>query len=149
NAALIHDRVREAAAAGAHLAVFPEMALTGYPPEDLVLRPSFRAASRAAVKRLAVDLAADGLADIAVIVGYLDDNRGPRNSAAYLFGGDVIASYDKHHLPNYGVFDEARYFQPGDRFVVVRYRGVDIALTICEDVWQDGGPFAVAGSAGV
>jgi NAD+ synthase (glutamine-hydrolysing) len=149
NTALALGRTREAAGGGAHLVVFPEMMLTGYPPEDLVFRPSFRAASRAAVDRLAADLATAGLGQIAVVVGYLDDAGGPRNASAFLVGGRVVARYFKHHLPNYGVFDEDRYFVPGDRLVVVRYRGVDIALTICEDVWQEGGPFSVARAAAV
>jgi NAD+ synthase (glutamine-hydrolysing) len=163
NAAAVVARTREAAAAGAHLVVFPEMAITGYPPEDLVFRESFRAASRATLKNLAVELAAAGLADTAVIVGYLDEDggprtaatlylderAGPRNAAAFCLGGRVVATYYKHHLPNYGVFDEARYFVRGDRFTVVRYGGIDVALTICEDLWQDDGPFAVAGQVGV
>jgi NAD+ synthase (glutamine-hydrolysing) len=163
NAAAVLERTREAAAAGAHLVAFPEMAITGYPPEDLVFRESFRAASRATVDKLATDLAANGLGDIAVMVGYLDEDggprkaatlylderAGPRNAAAFCLGGRVVARYFKHHLPNYGVFDEARYFVRGDRFTVVRYRGVDVALTICEDMWQNDGPFAVAGEVGV
>ena len=163
NAAAVLDRTREAAAAGAHLVTFPEMAITGYPPEDLVFRESFRTASRATVEKLAADLAGAGLGDTAVVVGYLDEDggphnaptlylderAGPRNAAAFCLGGRVVATYFKHHLPNFGVFDEARYFVRGDRFTVVRYRGVDIALTICEDVWQEGGPFTVAGQVGV
>ena len=149
NAAMVLDRARAAAAAGAQLVAFPEMTLTGYPPEDLVLRASFRSASRAALNRLAADLAASGLGETAVLVGYLDEDGGARNALAFLYGGRVVARYFKHHLPNYGVFDERRYFEPGSRFVVVRHLGVDIALTICEDVWQDGGPFAIAGAAGV
>ncbi|HVQ95229.1 MAG TPA: NAD+ synthase [Mycobacteriales bacterium] len=149
NAATVLEWTRRAAAAGAHLVAFPEMTLTGYPPEDLVLRESFQAASIAAVPALARRLAAGGLGDIAVLVGYLDAAGGPRNAAALLRGGAVVCTYFKHHLPNYGVFDEARYFVPGDRFVVARLHGVDIALTICEDMWQDGGPFAVAGRAEV
>ena len=163
NAAAVVARTREAAAAGAHLVLFPEMAITGYPPEDLVFRESFRAASRATLEKLASDLAAAGLADTAVIAGYLDEDggpratptlylderAGPRNAAAFCLGGRVVATYYKHHLPNYGVFDEARYFVRGERFTVVRYRGVDVALTICEDMWQDDGPFAVAGQVGV
>jgi NAD+ synthase (glutamine-hydrolysing) len=149
NAAMVLERTREAAAVGAHLVAFPEMTLTGYPPEDLVLRRSFRAASCAALEKLAGDLGAAGLGDIGIVVGYLDDAGGPRNAAAFIHGGVVVARYFKHHLPNYGVFDERRYFVPGDRFVVVRHLGADIALTICEDVWQDGGPFTVAGAAGV
>jgi len=140
---------KRAADRGADLVLFPEMALTGYPPEDLVFRESFRAASLRARDELAARLAAGGLADLAVVVGYLDDDGAPRNAAAVLHGGRVAATYFKHHLPNYGVFDEDRYFVPGDRFVVVRLRGVDVALTICEDLWQDGGPFAVAGQAEV
>jgi NAD+ synthase (glutamine-hydrolysing) len=149
NAEMILRRTREAADAGAHLVTFPEMTLTGYPPEDLVLRKSFRAASCAGLEKLAGDLAAAGLGDTAVVVGYLDDDAGPRNAAAFLYRGAVVARYFKHHLPNYGVFDERRYFRSGDRFVVVRHLGVDVALTICEDVWQDGGPFTVAGAAHV
>ena len=149
NAAGVLERTREAAAAGAHLVAFPELTITGYPPEDLVLRQSFRSAARSALERLAADLATAGLGDTAVVVGYLDADGGPRNAAAFLLGGRIVARYYKHHLPNYGVFDERRNFVAGTSFVVVRYRSVDIALTICEDVWQDGGPFTVAGLAGV
>jgi NAD+ synthase (glutamine-hydrolysing) len=148
NSASVLEGTRAASAAGADLVAFPELMITGYPPEDLVLRESFRTASRAALDRLAGDLAAAGLGDIAVVVGYVDTDAGPRNAAAFVLGGTVVARYFKHHLPNYGVFDERRYFVPGTNFVVVRYRGADIALTVCEDVWQDGGPFAVAGAAG-
>ncbi len=159
NAAMVLERTREAAEGGADLIAFPEMAITGYPPEDLVLRPGFRSASRAALTKLALDLGAAGLGETAVVVGYLDDDSGdddsgdddsgPRNALAFVHRGEVLARYFKHHLPNYGVFDERRYFVPGSRFVVVQHCGVDIALTICEDVWQDGGPFAMAGQVGV
>jgi NAD+ synthase (glutamine-hydrolysing) len=149
NAGRVLSRTRSAAAAGADLVVFPEMALTGYPPEDLVLRRGFRAAARGALEKLAADLDADGLGEIAVCVGYLDEDGGPRNALAFLHRSGVVARYFKHHLPNYGVFDERRYFVPGTDFVVVRYCGVDVALTICEDLWQDGGPFRVAGQVGV
>ncbi len=149
NAATILFWSRTAAAGGAHLAVFPEMALTGYPPEDLVLRESFCSASVAELGQLARTLADEGLGDLAVVVGYLDADGGPRNAAAVLHGGRVVARYFKHHLPNYGVFDEARYFRRGDTFTVFRLHGVDVALTICEDLWQDGGPFAVAARAEV
>ena len=153
NAAAVVARTAQAKEAGAHLIAFPEMTLTGYPPEDLVFRRSFRSASCAALDKLALDLASAGLGDIAVVVGYLDDDTaaggGPRNASAFLLGGTVRARYFKHHLPNYGVFDERRYFVSGDDFVVVRHLGADIALTICEDLWQDGGPFSVARAAGV
>ncbi|MGW4156930.1 NAD+ synthase [Micromonospora chersina] len=161
NADLVRVWTRKAADAGAQLALFPELMLTGYPVEDLVFRRSFVAASRAALHRLAADLAADGLGDLPVLVGYLDADgppqvsadaepgKGARNAAALLHGGAVVATYFKHHLPNYGVFDEDRYFVSGDALTVVRIGGVDVALTICEDLWQAGGPFAVARHAGV
>ncbi|MBV9820983.1 MAG: NAD+ synthase [Actinobacteria bacterium] len=149
NRATVRERVRQAAGAGAQLVVFPEMTLTGYPPEDLVLRRSFREASCRALTELAAELAADGHGELAVVVGYLDSDSGPRNAAAFLQDGRVVARYFKHHLPNYGVFDEDRYFKAGDRLTVVRYGDLDIGLTICEDVWQDGGPFAAAAVAEV
>jgi NAD+ synthase (glutamine-hydrolysing) len=146
NADIVRDWARRAGEAGAHLIAFPELMLTGYPVEDLVFRKSFRLASRAGLTHLAEKL--DG--EIPVIVGYLDaDGSGPRNALAVLHGGRVAATYFKHHLPNYGVFDEDRYFTPGDTLTVVHIGGVDIALTICEDIWQEGGPFAVARAAGV
>ncbi|WP_431727564.1 NAD+ synthase [Verrucosispora sp. TAA-831] len=161
NAEMIRSWTRRSADAGARIALFPELALTGYPVEDLVFRRSFVAASQAALRRLATDLAADGLGDLPVVVGYLDADgppqvspdaepgRGARNAAALLHRGEVVVTYFKHHLPNYGVFDEDRYFVPGDTLTVVRLGGVDVALTICEDLWQAGGPFAAARDAGV
>ena len=145
---------------GVQLVVFPEMMLTGYPPEDLVLRASFVQASLSALERLAVRLAAEGAGDTAVVVGYCGRSERPvpslgrpagepQNSIAVLHGGHVVARAAKHHLPNYGVFDEFRYFVRGDRFCVVRIHGIDVGLTICEDLWQDGGPVAVARQAGV
>ncbi len=161
NAALVRGWTRKAAESGAHLVAFPEMMLTGYPVEDLVFRESFVAASQAALQTLARDLAEEGLGDVIVVVGYLDADgpprisaeaapgRGPRDALAVLRDGRVQATYLKHHLPNYGVFDEDRYFVPGDTLQVIRLGTVDIALTICEDLWQAGGPFAAAASARV
>jgi NAD+ synthase (glutamine-hydrolysing) len=149
NTETVIRRTAQAAAAGAQIVTFPEMMLTGYPVEDLVLRPAFRAASKAALTSLAEQLAAAGLAQVAVIVGYVDDDGLPRDASAFLLDGRVVARQFKHHLPNYGVFDERRYFAPGTTLNVVRHLGVDIALTVCEDVWQEGGPFTVAGAAGV
>ncbi|MFC7533477.1 NAD+ synthase [Actinoplanes sp. GCM10030250] len=160
NAAAIRRWSRQAADAGAHLVAFPEMMLTGYPIEDLVFRNSFVEASRQSLRTLAADLAADGLGDLAVVVGYVDADGPPatsseaepgsgrRDASALLHGGEVVATYFKHHLPNYGVFDEDRYFEPGDSLTVVRLGGVDVALTVCEDIWQAGGPFTAARRAG-
>lgn len=149
---------RHSAEQGAHLVAFPEMVLTGYPVEDLALRASFVEASRTALKSLAARLAEEGYGDLPVIVGYLDRSDSgrpkfgqpagsPRNAAAVLHGGEVVLSFAKHHLPNYGVFDEFRYFVPGDTMPVLRVRGVDVALAICEDLWQDGGRVPAARSA--
>jgi NAD+ synthase (glutamine-hydrolysing) len=180
NAALIRSWTARAAAVGAHLVAFPEMVLTGYPVEDLTLRSSFVEASRAAVRQLAADLAADGFGELPVVVGYLDHAEGaglaeqkvgesserggehtqqdrdadgtpkgaPQNCAAVLHGGAVIARYAKHHLPNYGVFDEFRIFVPGRDLTLVRVNGIDVQLAICEDIWQEGGPVAAAREAG-
>ena len=153
NAELVLSQTAAAASAGAHVVAFPEMMVTGYPVEDLALRPSFQDASRRALQELAAALADNGLGEIAVVVGYLDriddaaeqlgrPKGAPQNAAAVLYGGQIHGRYAKHHLPNYGVFDEYRYFVPGHDSCVVRVHGVDIALAICEDLWQDGGPVA-------
>jgi NAD+ synthase (glutamine-hydrolysing) len=164
NADLIVDWTRRAAGQGARLVVFPEMMLTGYPVEDLALRASFVEASIAALDATAERLAAEGLGGVAVVTGYLDRVTGmrprvglpagaPLDAAALLHGGAVAVRSAKHHLPNYGVFDEYRYFVPGDVLPVVRLQAddgglVDVAIAICEDLWQDGGPVAVCRAAG-
>ncbi|UJW35400.1 NAD+ synthase [Saccharothrix sp. AJ9571] len=141
---------RKAVEAGAHVVVFPEMSLTGYPVEDLSLRKTFAEASRAKVDEVAARLNEAGCGEVLVYVGYLDlDEAGPRDAAAALYRGEVVARQFKHHLPNYGVFDEHRYFKPGTTLDVVRYHGIDIGMVICEDIWQDGGPIAALGKAGV
>ena len=150
NTELVVEWSRKAVEAGAHVAVFPEMALTGYPVEDLALRVSFAEASKEALTALATRLDDAGCGELAVFVGYLDrDERGMRNSAAVLHRGGVVARQHKHHLPNYGVFDERRYFTPGDTLDVVRVHGLEVGMVICEDLWQDGGPIAALGEAGV
>ncbi|PRX44131.1 NAD+ synthase (glutamine-hydrolysing) [Prauserella shujinwangii] len=141
---------RKAADAGAHVVVFPEMSLTGYPVEDLSLRETFAEASRARVQRLAGLLADAGCGDLLAYVGYLDrDEAGPRDAAAALYRGEVVARQFKHHLPNYGVFDEHRWYKPGRTLDVLRLHGLDIGMVICEDIWQEGGPVAALGDAGV
>ncbi|MEU3275344.1 NAD+ synthase [Saccharomonospora sp. NPDC006951] len=150
NAELIVTKAREAVASGAHVVVFPEMSLTGYPVEDLALRKTFADASHAEVDALATRLADAGCGELLTYVGYLDqDAAGPRNAVAALLGGRVVARQYKHHLPNYGVFDERRNFKPGDALEVVRFHGLDIGMVICEDLWQDGGPVAALGEATV
>ncbi|MEU1792956.1 NAD+ synthase [Streptomyces californicus] len=156
--AIVHW-TRHAAEQGAHLVAFPEMALTGYPVEDLALRSSFVEASRQALRALAARLDAEGFGELPVVVGYLDRSEhaaarygqpagSPRNAAAVLHRGGVALNFAKHHLPNYGVFDEFRYFVPGDSMPVVRVHGIDVALAICEDLWQDGGRVPAARAAG-
>ena len=130
NSALIMNSVAEAKAAGAHIIVFPEMIVTGYPVEDLALRPSFQDASIAAVEKIASQISGD----IVAVVGYLD--RGPQNAVAVIHEGKIKARYVKRHLPNYGVFDEFRNFTPGASDLVVRIHGVDVAVAICEDIWH-------------
>jgi NAD+ synthase (glutamine-hydrolysing) len=159
NAESIVHWTRHSAEQGAHLVAFPEMALTGYPVEDLALRSSFVEASRAALRALAARLAAEDFGELPVIVGYLDRSEkaeprygqpagAPQNAAAVLHRGGVALTFAKHHLPNYGVFDEFRYFVPGDTMPVVRVHGVDVALAICEDLWQEGGRVPAARAAG-
>ncbi|MFD8970137.1 NAD+ synthase [Streptomyces sp. NPDC059568] len=158
NAEAIVHWTRHSAEQGAHVVAFPEMMLTGYPVEDLALRSSFVEASRAALRALAVRLDEEGFGELPVIVGYLDRSEkaqprygqpagAPQNAGAVLHRGAVVLTFAKHHLPNYGVFDEFRYFVPGDTMPVVRVHGIDIALAICEDLWQDGGRVPAARSA--
>jgi NAD+ synthase (glutamine-hydrolysing) len=136
NAALVVEGAHTAAEQGAQIVVFPEMVLTGYPVEDLALRPSFQVASQQALQKLAT--AVDPR--VVSIVGYLDQVNGkPQNTVAVIAGNQVKARYVKCHLPNYGVFDEFRNFVAGDSTLVVRIHGVDVGIAICEDLWIDGG----------
>jgi len=120
---------------GADLALFPELTITGYPPEDLLLKPSFAESARAAL----VDLAAD-VQDVVAVVGFPELCDDLFNTAAVLAGGEVVARYRKHYLPNYGPFDEHRYFARGQDALVLDMDGVKIGVTICEDLWYPGGP---------
>ena len=155
NAAQIVEAATAADRAGADVLAVGEMALSGYPIEDLASRPSFLVASRAAVATLAKTLLDAGLGDLVVIVGHPDGPIEPRllgtnnaptaiaqNCASVLQHGHVKARYAKHHLPNYSVFDEYRVFIPGDDLLVLRIRGADVAVIGCEDLWRDGGPLA-------
>ena len=150
NSALIKNFTKKASELGASLVVFPEMVLTGYPIEDLSLRKSFQEASKNALNKLALDLKNQDLGDLHVIVGYLDSTGesnklgvpagSPENAAAIIHDGKIVKKYVKHHLPNYGVFDEYRYFVPGEESCLLEIAGNKISLAICEDIWQDGGP---------
>ncbi len=144
NVGRVLDAYREAAERGAHLAVFPELAVTGYPPEDLVFKPTFLAASRDGVNRVA---AATG--EAALVVGFVDSTHaGPANAAALCRDGRVLAVYHKMLLPNYSVFDEERYFVPGKQVVLASFGIARVAITICEDLWFPWGPLPTAAAAG-
>ena len=135
NRARIMDAILEARGVGADLVVFPELAVTGYPPEDLLLRPGFVKAARASLDEIAV--ATEGTT---VLLGCPLFDRDLANACAVLSGGEVRGVYRKHYLPNYGVFDEHRYFAAGRELVLLRYGDVLVGPTICEDIWQPGPP---------
>ncbi|MFO0196443.1 MAG: NAD+ synthase [Clavibacter sp.] len=142
NSQLILGAVKEALVSGADVVLFSEMVLTGYPVEDLALRPAFQSASRRRVNELAEQIEKIGGGELLIIIGYLDHNEKPENALAAIYQGKIVGKYVKHHLPNYGVFDEFRNFGQGDKSLVIRFGSIDIALAICEDIWQEGGPVA-------
>ncbi|MEW6355453.1 MAG: NAD+ synthase [Planctomycetota bacterium] len=135
NAEKIMDGISRAKAAGAHVVVFPELAICGYPPEDLLLRPRFLRHTREALQDVA-----QATRDIIAVVGFADESDGKvYNAAAVIENGHVSGVYHKMELPNYGVFDEKRYFEPGVSCRVFEVCGHRIAVTICEDIWIEGG----------
>lgn len=142
----IADMMGRAAAAGVHLVCFPELALTGYPPEDLLLKPRFITDNLRALDDLAVRGAA--YPDLTAVVGFVDRDVDIFNAAAVLHGGRIIGIYHKHFLPNYGVFDEDRYFAAGTGEPLFRIRGVTVGVTVCEDIWYPDGPAAAQARAG-
>ncbi|MCD9197435.1 NAD+ synthase [Aeromicrobium wangtongii] len=157
NADLVVQHCKDAAAQGAHLVVFPEMMLTGYPIEDLAMRASLIKASRATAESLATRLQDEGCGDLVAVVGFLDHaedaptgpgipKNAPLNSVAVMHGGRIVTRQAKHHLWNYGVGDEIRNFVPGHEINIVQIGGIDVALAICEDLWRDG-PSAAAKAA--
>ncbi len=143
NAAKIADSIARARDAGAAIVVFPELALTGYPPEDLLLKTHFLAAAGEALERLAADVHG-----IVALVGFPERADDVYNAAAVLADGRVAAVYRKNHLPNYGVFDEQRYFQAGTDPAIIEVDGLPVGLTICEDIWEPGPPASTEALAG-
>lgn len=143
NTARIIADIDRARGAGADLVAFPELAITGYPPEDLLFKTSFLRDNAAAMARVVA--AARGLA---VVVGFVEVGQDIANAAAIGYDGRLADIYRKMYLPNYGVFDEARYFQPGRRCPVYRLRGAGVGVNICEDIWYPVGPAAVQRAAG-
>src|SRR5919198_84021 len=135
NARKISDYTARAREQGAQLVVFPELCLTGYPPEDLLLKPHFLDAARAALDELAAQTRG-----IVALVGFPERSDDVYNAAAVLADGGVAAVYRKVYLPNYSVFDEQRYFQSGDQGALIELNGIPIGLTICEDIWEPGPP---------
>jgi NAD+ synthase (glutamine-hydrolysing) len=144
NVDTILSRLKEAEAQGCHLAVFPELAVTGYPPEDLLLKPAFVADNRAALERLAAETGR-----CAAVVGFVDAERDLFNAAAVCAGGRVVGTYRKRVLPNYAVFDEQRYFAPGtDELRLFLVGGVRVGVSICEDSWDPDGPILEQAAGG-
>jgi NAD+ synthase (glutamine-hydrolysing) len=139
----IVERLGEARDAGARLVLFPECAVTGYPAEDLLLKDHFLADARATVDRIA-----EHTEGVVAVVGFPERAHDVFNAAAVLADGEVRAIYRKMHLPNYGVFDELRYFQGGEHPALIEVDGVLVGLTVCEDIWQPGPPASVEALAG-
>ncbi len=143
NAELVLETMDRARSLGVDLVTFPELVITGYPPEDLLLKPQFIKENLRSLQRVA-----RGSSGIAAVVGYVDSASDLYNSAAVLHDGKVAGTYRKIHLPNYGVFDEKRYFQQGREVKIFRIAGVNIGVSICEDVWQETGPVGIQAVCG-
>src|SRR6058998_3732276 len=135
NAALVLKGLDAARAAKADLVVFPELTITGYPPEDLLLRPQFITDNLAVLHRIVRKVKG-----IAAVIGFVDRRDDIFNAAAFASNGRIVAAQHKSHLPNYGVFDENRYFQAGTRSVTVVLNGITVGFNICEDIWFPEGP---------
>src|SRR5215210_5509722 len=135
NAQKITDYLDRATDEGVQLVVFPELAVNGYPPEDLLLKTHFLAAGRRALDEIAAEVG-----DMVALVGFAEHAEDVYNALAVLADGRVQGVYRKMYLPNYGVFDEQRYFQVGEQPALVRVNGATLGLTICEDIWEPGPP---------
>jgi NAD+ synthase (glutamine-hydrolysing) len=137
NSRLIVDWIGRARDQGVDIVCFPELALTGYPPEDLVLKPAF---VRDNLKQL--DFVIGATKGISAVVGFVDEDRDVFNAAAFMHDGELKAVYHKVFLPNYGVFDEQRYFMPGHRCPIFEVAGIRVGVSVCEDCWYPSGPMA-------
>lgn len=146
NQAKILQSMRAAHAAGAHIVCFPELALTGYPPEDLLLKPGFVGANLEALHELSA--ASRNLPGLTSVIGFVDRATDIANAAAIVSDGQLISVYHKHYLPNYGVFDENRYFQAGRKAPLFLINGVTVGVNICEDIWYPTGPLTLQAHAG-
>lgn len=143
NVKKIISYIKKARALKADLVAFPELAVTGYPPEDLLLKHQFIKDNMDALYEIV-----EASKDIIAVVGFVDMKETIYNAAALIFNGVLVDVYHKKHLPNYGVFDEYRYFQPGKRFPVYNFGGINIGVTICEDIWKENGPARIESLAG-
>src|SRR5260370_21013436 len=146
NQAKILQAMRQAHSAGAHVVCLPELALTGYPPEDLLLKPGFVAANLAALDEL-IDASRD-LPGLAAVIGFVDRDHDIYNAAAIIHEGKLVGTYHNHYLPNYCVFDEHRYFQAGHKAPVFLINDVHVGVTVCEYVWYSTGPMTLQAHAG-
>jgi len=143
NTRKIMESIDQAKSLGVDLLTFPELAITGYPPEDLLLKPQFIRQNRESLNKII-----EHCSDIAVVVGFVDSDGDIYNAAAALYNKKLMGVYHKFYLPNYGVFDENRYFQAGKECPVFIIYGIGIGITICEDMWYEAGPAIVQAYAG-
>ncbi|HEX6110050.1 MAG TPA: NAD+ synthase [Ktedonobacteraceae bacterium] len=138
--------MQQAHEAGSHIVCTPELALTGYPPEDLLLKPGFVAAQLRKLDEL-INASRD-LPGLTAVIGFVDRDHDIYNAAAIIHEGKLYGTYHKHYLPNYGVFDENRYFQSGRKAPIFLINGVHVGINICEDIWYPTGPMTLQGHAG-
>jgi NAD+ synthase (glutamine-hydrolysing) len=139
----IMQSIDQAKSLGVDLLTFPELAITGYPPEDLLLKPQFIKQNRESLNKII-----ECSSDIALVVGFVDSDGDIYNAAALIYNQKLVGVYHKFYLPNYGVFDENRYFQAGRECPVFTIYGIGIGITICEDMWYEAGPAIVQAYAG-
>jgi NAD+ synthase (glutamine-hydrolysing) len=143
NTRKIMESIDQAKSLGVDLLTFPELAITGYPPEDLLFKPQFIKQNKEKLNKII-----EHSSDIVVVVGFVDSDGDIYNAAAVLYNQNLVGVYHKFYLPNYGVFDENRYFQAGSKYPIFIINGISIGITICEDMWYEAGPAIVQAYAG-